>query len=356
MVTKVMAGLGALALACAGCSSDNGTPKTDTGVAVDQGMTHDSAAGDARKPDAGAGDAAKPDAKAPTTYTALLAASELSGRLTWGPTPSPAPTPTKILSLRLTFDPNDPSLKPDFQDAPSPPNCTVYKWTGTTPPNRTAGDAGKVSVKGHKEVNWVDGAAPTTSGKLPATIDCTRKQLGTSKFYTYDCGLPDSTVLPADSWLDDTSKLEFTVAGGTEVKAFSKKDLAAAAMAKPKASFDLNQLDPTAATVTAEWETLPTGGADLVAVDMYAYLKDKSEHTRITCVTLAVAGKKQIPADALKLLPKVTKDDNPLLIQTGLVALKVTSATESWGIWYTGVGRGSVGLTCRTTTGFCPVK
>jgi hypothetical protein len=189
---------------------------------------------------------------------------------------------------------------------------------------------------------------PPAPKPLPSPIDCARKQLGTSPLYAYDCGLPANTVLPASSWLDDTTSLEVAVAGGVDITAFSETGIKAVAQVKPKATFDLNQIDPAA--IKAEWETTT---AQLVVVAIDAQLKDGAEMAFITCSEIGLIGSKTVPAGALALIPKPAAT-NPLIIKTSVIGFNVAGKVQAWGDYKIGAGRGTFGVSCRTPAGQCP--
>jgi hypothetical protein len=90
----------------------------------------------------------KVDSPQKPKYSGLITAGELLGSTKWGPQPTPPPTPVRILSLRIGFDAPSATIKPDFIDAPAPPNCVGYKWAKGSAPNKTAGDAGRSASRG----------------------------------------------------------------------------------------------------------------------------------------------------------------------------------------------------------------
>lgn len=352
-MARALVSLMAVSLLLLAACSDDDKPKPDLYVVPDMGVdvpiTNPEAGAEAGL-DAGVEASVDVGPDAGPQYSGLIIAAEVEGRATPGPPPPDAGPPTKLLSLSVAFSTPDPTgkIKPDFIDSPAPPNCTGYKWSAGGAPNATTGDVGKVSFTGHATVPWVNADNLTQQGMLPATIECNRAQLGTSGLYRYDCGLPITTVLPAGSWITDTTKISVTGAGGADIPAFSEANMAAAPIVKAKASFDMNQIDPSA--ITAEWETTT---AALVAIKISASLKDGSEFAEITCSQLGVAGNKTIPAAALALLPTPTAT-NPLIIRTSLVGFTPVKGQGSWGSYLAAVGRGTFGVSCRLPSGQCP--
>lgn len=346
----LVAGLGVVGLlfGLAGCSDDTTLPPKPEGPKPgDAGLEArvDKAPGEGTVPDA------KGEGQQARQWSALLSLAEVSGRTSWGPPPDPPPPAVKLLSVAATFDSPTATIKPDFADSPNPPNCVGYKWAKGSAPNRSAGDAGKVTITGHATAIYVDGEAQTPNPKpLPATIECNRKEVAAgSGLFIYDCGLPSLTVLPTTaSAVTDTTKATFTAAGGADIAAFEVKDISAGPVVKPKASFDLNQINPAA--IKAEWETTT---AALVAIRISASLKDGSQFADITCTALGSAGSKQIPDGALKLLPTPT-DTNPLILRTSLVGFNVGGTVATWGRYTVGVGRGTFGVSCRLASAACP--
>jgi hypothetical protein len=344
MVRKTVALLGTMSLVfvAAACSDDDvtpdtGTPDTGADIAVAD-------AGVETSPDS-AVDAA---VEAAPQHSVLLGLAELEGRASYV-TPGPdAGPPIKLLSPVASLP--DPSLKPDFIDGPAPPNCYVYKWTATAPPNRSDVEAGKVTITGHVEALYVNGASATpTPKKLPKIIECTRKQIATTGKYMYDCGLPKKTVLVAGSALTDTSAIDIEAAGGKDITAFKETAITPGPQVKPKSTFDLYKIDP-AAGVTAEWETTT---ALLVSIRLTGALKDGSETAEIVCSTLGAAGSKAIPKAALDLLPKGT-NTNPLIITTAITGFNLKGTTAKWGSYKVGAGRGTFGVSCRLAATACP--
>jgi hypothetical protein len=337
-----------LAAVAAGCSDDSIAKldlRRDISSTVDKSpVTEGTVNKDGTKKDS------TKDQTATKQFSGQLIVAQSSGRTTYGPPPSVdagASIYATIFAAEAYFlsstNAND---KPDFIDSPAPPNCVAYHWTATSPIKRETGDAGKITIANLKSVQYLDGdnlgAGPKT---LPTSIDCTRKQVGGLWFY--DCGLPNSMILLAPA-IDDSSALDFTIAGGTDVAAFSEKAVATGPVVKPKSSFDMNQLPLT--NIKAEWETTT---AALVAIDIIANLKDNSEFGRISCSALGMLGSKDIPAAALAVLPKPTAT-NPLILRSALIGFNVKGSKAAWGDYTIGVGRGAFGVSCWTPAGNCP--
>jgi hypothetical protein len=349
-LVAVLAALGLLALAA--CSDDDNGKKPDTYRPPDAGVdtTPPMEAGTDMAP-ADAGPEATPgeagvEAGADTgpKYSALVGIAEYTG------SPGGDAGPIRLLRGLANVERPDPTIKPDFIDSPTPPNCYGYKWTATTLPNRSAWDAGKLTIKGHKTVVYVDGDNPGTPTPLPATIECTRKQMpGSTTLYYYDCGLPEKTVLPVSSAFESTTTLEIGAAGGTDVPAFSETGVGVAGV--PTLKTDLTTLDPGAG-IKIEWDPA-VPNALLVSVVIRAMLKDGSEFAEITCSQLAVAGDKAIPAGAIALLP-TPGATNPLIMQTFVAGLAAQGKGTTWGDYKVGAGQGVFGVTCRLASGLCP--
>jgi hypothetical protein len=234
-------------LAAVGCSDDDNGPKPDMYKTPDAGVDSAppvEAGADMAPEDAGpeatpgeAGVDAAPDAG--PKYSGLVGVVEYTGDPGTG-------SPIRLFRALAAIERPDPQIKPDFIDSPTPPNCYGYKWTATTLPNRSAWDAGKLTIKGHKTVVYVDGDSATpTPAPLPASIECTRKQMpGSTTLWFYDCGLPEKAVLPAGSAFDSSSKLDIAALGGADVPAFSETGVAVAGV--PTVKTDLTKLDTRA--------------------------------------------------------------------------------------------------------------
>ena len=351
MTIKAVVAAGALALLgpLSACSDDTDDPLADSAIA-------DSTLADSAWDtgvDAAVADGTPPaDAKGPVKYSGNLAALVYSGRINWGPSKPGADKMGTFLNFEPMFEPPFGTLiKPDFIDKPNPPHCIGYKWSETkkTYPNKTTGDAGKISITGHKVVKYVDANNPATPKDLPATLQCTRKQLGTTGRYAYDCGLPERTMLVNGSWLEDTTKLSFSVAGGKDIAAFSEKDVAAAPLVKPSSTFDMNQVDPK--SIKAQWQPV---SATMVGVVITTHLKDNSDIFQIRCSQLGAVGSVTVPSAALAMIPKPTQVANPLIISTVMVAMNPTafpSKAMPWGTSIVAVGRGTIGMSCRMPDG-----
>jgi len=342
-----------LALGLGGClrgppdEPDSDSARPDAGIDAPAWLDAEAdSEPDLRRPDADAHiDPPPPDLVA---YFVTLGLDQLSGRLSWGPAKPDAGPPLTLMRITARFDSWTATVKPDFIDSPTPPNCIGYKWSKGQVPSRTAGDAGTLTITGHGSATYIDLSSPSVPAQpVPSPLVCTRKELLTgSGLYGYDCGLPLSlagrlVVLASGSIIDDSTQIGFGVSGGKDVGPFNVTGLTSAAPVKPKATFDLNQIDPTG--IVAEWETT---SAVLVAFELSASLKDGSESAEIACLMLSAMGtKKTIPAGALALLPKATSQ-NPLLIVTSLVGQSVKGSVTAWGKHMGGVGRGSFGVSC----------
>lgn len=355
----IMALATSLLLTGAGCSDDTENPDSgmDAGVdmapveaSVDQKATE--AGKDMPAPKEGGTDAVVKPAK----FSGQIAIFQLEGHpMPGAPGPDAGP-PVKVARIQVGFDGvGDTTYKPDFVDAPAPPNCVAYKWTKTKGPNQTAYNAGKVSITNHLEPMYVDGNATTSADagapvpkQIPKTIDCTRTSLPGGAF-TYTCGLPALPVLVSGDLLTDATLIDYTVAGGADIPAFTLKGLKPAPQAKPKSTTKLYDIDPSKA-VKIEWETT---AAMFVSIDISAMLKDGSEFGRITCVTLAMLGSKTIPTGALAILPKPSAT-NPLIITTAVMGVGLKQTTGTWGSANAVAGRGTFGVSCRTPAGACP--
>jgi hypothetical protein len=350
-------------------------PKCPGGKVCHQGecITTDAGEKDGAPLDAGPPPDAKPQVDTgPPQYSVQLGLLEYTGKES--PT-GPTVTMGRYLAVVSRLSPPDPLNAPDFIGAPSPPNCTAYKWTATQPKKGNAWDAGKLTITGHKtgaNVVYIDGAdmgagcAPActppqyckvngTCGvppALPATFEFTRQLVpGTTNRYEYRGNLPAWFVLPGDSWFDTATTLDISAAGGADVSAFSKTGVTVASAPTLKSTTDLTALDPAA--ITIEWNT-PVPGAALVAAGIQAYLADHSETVEITCTSLAVTGSTDVEAGALALIPTPSAT-NPLVIQTVVLGLSaVGSSSETWGEWLVGAGRGVFGQTCRSASGVVP--
>jgi len=356
MLRKLVSGMAALGVVAllVGCSDDD-KPKPDLYQPPDAGV--DSTV-DAATPDM-AQDMAPTEASVDTTpqeasvdagvdtgpkYAVLAGMAEFVGN-SFGPD---AGTVRLLMPLSGVERP-DPVIKPDFANGAAPPRCIGYKWTATTLPNRSAWDAGKLTITGHATSLYVDGDNPATPAPLPATIECTRTAMpGSTTLFTYDCGLPQKTVLPVSSAFTSTTKLTVGATGGADVPAFSWPNLAVGEA--PTVTTDLSALDPSAG-ITIQWNG--SVAAALVVIVMRASLADGSESAEITCSQLAVLGQQVIPAGALALLP-TPGATNPLVIQTFVAGLAVGGKSETWGTYTVGAGQGPWGATCRLASGLCP--
>jgi len=321
-----------------GCSDDDN--KTDVGV--DKGVDLALDVGPEASPDVGkdVGEDA-----APAKYTALVIAAEAVG-----PPMGPGAPNAIAMILRAQFETPDltGTIKPDFIDSPAPPNCIGYKWQQGAGPNRTDADAGKLTIKGHNQVQYVDVNDPTKPpAQLPATIECTRVPLGTSGLHTYDCGLPQATGL-LGSWIGDNTALELSAAGGADVAAYTVKNLKSPPPIQLKSTTELDKLDP--ANIKIEWEQTT---APVVGILFIASLQDESEFAQIMCTQIGTAGNKTIPQGALALLPTPTAT-NPLILQTMVMGANLIATMESWGQAMSVMGRGVFNVTCRLSSGLCP--
>jgi hypothetical protein len=284
-------------------------------------------------------------------YLAAVLAGELDGRVSSGPPTGTDPSARASWLRTLMVGPD---LKPDFSDGSAPPFCMALRWSvAQGAPKLNAADAGKLSISGHASARWVPwGVNPPPAPKaLPTTIECTRGLHFATGMQVYGCTV-DPQVGLAESWLPDTTELKVEVAGGAQIGAFEAK-LKPVAPLRPEASFDLNQIDPTA--VTAAWQST---SASLVAIEIYAQLVSASgtpsELAQIFCLEPAASRSKTIPAKALAVLPKPT-GDSLLMLQTTLLGLEHRLTDEGWGSALVGAGRGTLGITCRTSSGvLCP--
>ena len=356
MLRKLVVGMAALGVVAllVGCSDDD-KPKPDLYQPPDAGV--DSTV-DATAPDM-AQDMAPAEASVDATpqeasvdagvdtgpkYSALVGMAEYVGN-SFGPDAGTV----RLLRPLANVERADPVIKPDFIDSPTPPNCLGYKWTATTLPNRSAWDAGKLTITGHATSLYVDGDNPATPAPLPATVECTRVAMpGSTTLFTYDCGLPLKTVLPVASAFTAATKLTIGAAGGADVPAFSETNVAVGAA--PTVTTDLSALDPSAG-ITIQWNG--SVNATLVSVVMRGMLADGSEYAEITCSQLALLGQKVIPPGALALLP-TPGATNPLIIQTFVAGLAVGGKSVTWGDYKVGAGQGVWGATCRLASGLCP--
>jgi hypothetical protein len=289
-------------------------------------------------------------------YSALVGVVEYVGKKS--PDGGPVRSVTTLSNIEQL---GHPQIKPDFADKPTPPNCTAYKWAAGGAPNQSAWDAGKLTITGHKTgatVVYLDGddvgtgcspaCAATqyckkdgTCGNLtpvPASIECDRKQIGTTGLYMYDCGLPSTAVLPVGSIFDANTKMDVSAAGGADVGAFSETGITPGAT--PNVTTNLFTLDPKNG-IKIEWDN--TVAAALAVIAIRAQLLDGSEFAMITCSEVAMIGSKDIPAGALNLLPTPTAT-NPLVMQVAVSGVNLKGTNQTWGAYKVGAGQGVFGV------------
>jgi hypothetical protein len=346
----------------AACSDDD-KPVPDTWSPIeDTGPEPDTVS-----PDAGPGLEAGTDAEpmeagsdAGPQYSALVGAVEYVGKK------SPDGGAIRMVQTLAAVDyVNHPTIKPDFIDKPTPPNCTAYRWAASGQKNASAWDAGKLTITGHQTgatVVYLDGddvgtgctpacAATEYCNKdgtcgnltpLPASIECDRKQIGTTGLYTYDCGLPSTTVLPAGSMFDANTKMDVSAAGGADVGAFSETGIDPGEA--PNVTTNLFTLDPKNG-IKIEWDT--SVSAHLAVIAIKARLADNSEFTDITCSAAAMIGSQDIPQGALDKLPTPTAT-NPLIMQVAVSGVKLKGTNQTWGAYKVGAGKGVFGVSIVT--------
>lgn len=337
MVRKMMFGFVVLGLVAfiGACSDDDVVP--DTGMpdqAVDMPVAD---AGVDMAPTETAPDMA-PTETAPDAspkYALLVGAAEFLGKAT------PDGGMVRLGTFLTNVERPDPVIKPDFIDAPKPPNCYAYTWKKTGFKNRNAWEAGKLSITGHdKTATYMDGNNPAAPVALPETIECTRKQVtGSTTLWQYSCGLPEKMVLPDKSMFPATGTLTMSSTGGADVPAWSVAGVTVAEA--PVVSTDLTTLDPTAG-VEIKWDA--TVKAGLVLAWLKTQKADGSEFADVVCTGLAGAGSKKFPAAALALIPKGSPT-NPTVIQALVVGLNPGGKTDTWGSVTVAAGKGVFGVT-----------
>lgn len=292
-------------------------------------------------------------------YMAVVALGDVSGRLSWGPAQGQETDPFGRAAWLRQFVVG-PDLQPDYMDQGIPPFCMAFRWAAGGGPQINAADAGELRISGYEAAQqfaWGVNPPPSPTD-LPTQITCQhRPTTGSQDQFSYDCSL-DPMVGLTGPLLTDDSRLSLSARGGANVGAFSESEIEPpAAPQLTSASFDLNQLD-LRTDVVARWENTT---ADTMLIEIYAQVIDTaapeqapSEFGQVLCMEPATSGQKQIPPEALAVLP-IASGSEAVMFQSVVLAASLRQSREGWGSYMVGGGRGVLGMTCRTSTGaLCP--
>lgn len=268
--------------------------------------------------------------------------------------PGPAgPSLGRIVLARFVL--SGPRSPPDFVDDGTPPNCLGFVLDPSKPPGGNSLEAGTVRFQGLDETQVRDFADPTNGVLVDvpgATLcfpvgDPFRGPGETG--VRYRCELPRIGVLtPSAHLIQPDGRVVIGVSGGSDIASFTSRGLSTPPVLAATEDFDLTAVNPD--SIVAEW--LPAA-APLVLIEVIALPEDGSAGAQILCLEPMFSGRKVIPDAALALIPKPAGDTR-LLIITTIAAVNFDSSTsEGWGGYLVGVGRGSVGVSCRFAGGSC---
>ena len=272
-----------------------------------------------------------------------------------GVIPGPfGPFAGRIALVRSAF--GGPRSRPDFVDGVTPPNCLGFVLDPNRPPGGNALEAGTMRFDGLREATVSDLA--NLANGVPVDVPGSTRCFPTEDSFRapgetgvrYQCEMPRVGVLNTPARLiDPGGEVVISVSGGADIAPFRSRGLRAPPVLTAAGSFDLTAVNP--ASIVAEW--MPAE-APLVLIEIIAQRSDGSAGAQILCLEPMPSAQKALPTGALALIPSPT-DATPLLIITTIAAVNFESSRdEGWGGYLVGVGRGSMGVSCRGAAGPCP--
>lgn len=260
------------------------------------------------------------------------------------------PLESRVAFVRTAFA--GPRSVPDYLDGVAPPLCLGSILDPNKPPGGNSLEAGVLEFRGLGTTMVVDFADPQSVVPVNGTTSCSpREDVFREAGETgirYVCEMPNVALVPRGTSVLNQQAVVST-AGGVDIGAFTSRPVETPPTLTASGAFNLFAIDPSA--IVAEWVPV---AAPLALIEVIAQLADGSIGAQILCLEPMSSGRKVIPPAALELIPAVQSPANPLLIITTLAAVNVDSSPdEGWGGYLVGVGRGSVGMSCRIPGGPC---